>query len=307
MMMKAVRVHAFGAPEQLVYEDVPDPVPGPGEVIVSVAASGVNPADYKFRNGSLAAAVPRLPFVPGMDIAGRIEAVGASVSGWQVGERVLAMLHLMGNGGYAEKVAVPAEWCTPMPPRLGDRLAAALPTPVLTAVEWIEDDLAVASGERVLVTGAVGAVGVVACFAAKARGGHVTAGVRRSQADIVRYADDILLLDDGGGAGGSFDCIADTVGGETAQRLLARLKPGGVLSTVATDPVANPEERDVVIRFFGNYPAAARLTPFAAAVAEGNLVVAEPRVMRMSEAPTAHALMEQGGAGKIVLVPDALL
>jgi NADPH:quinone reductase-like Zn-dependent oxidoreductase len=306
--MKAIRVHAYGPPEQLVHDEVSDPAPGPGEVVVAVNAAGVNPADYKFRSGMLAAAVPRLPFVPGMDIAGSIAAVGEGVSDWRVGDRVLAMLYLMGNGGYQERVAVPADWCGATPAGLDDRLAAALPTPGLTAVQWIEEGLAVHGDTRLLVTGAVGAVGLIACHAAKQRGAHVTAAVRRAQAGNVRYADAVLVLDEGElPQPGSFDCIADTVGGETAERMLPGLKPGGVLSTVATDPVTNPQGLDVEIAFFGNHPDGARLAQLAAAVAAGDLRVAEPRILPLSEAAKAHELLEAGGAGKIVLVPDRLL
>lgn len=304
--MKAIRIHEFGGPEQLVLDDIAEPVAGPGEVVVAVRAAGVNPADYKFRNGLLAAAVRGLPFVPGMDIAGTIAAVGAGVEGWREGDRVMALLHLMGNGAYAERVAVPADWCTPIPAGLDDVTAAALPTPGLTAIEWIEDDLDVQPGQRVLVTGATGAVGRIACFAARARGAHVTAAVRAAQADAVLYADAVLILD--GGAGpvpGAFDCIADTVGGSTASGLLRGLKPGGALSTVATDPVTNPAGLDVGIRFFGNYPAADRLGALASAVATGALAIAEPRTLPLADAALAHDRLERGGAGKIVLVIGA--
>lgn len=305
--MKAIRIHAYGPPDRLMYEDVPDPAPGPGEVVVQVEAAGVNPADYKFRNGMLAAGNPKPPpFTPGMDIAGRVTQLGPGVEGLAIGDRVLAMLHLMGNGGYAEQVAVPADWCAAMPAGLDPAVAATLPTPGTTAVVWVEDDLEAASGRRVLVTGAAGAVGRIASHAARARGAHVTAALRRSQAALAPPADAVIFLDGGAApAPGSYDAIADTVGGRTAEALLAALRPGGVLSTVATDPVRN-HRADVETRFFGNRPDARRLARLAADVGEGRLSVPPPRKLPLSQARRAHELIERGGAGKIVLIPDSL-
>lgn len=301
--MKAIRVHEFGPPGQLICDEIEEPLAGPGEIVIAVAAAGVNPADYKFRSGLLAAAISKLPFVPGMDVAGRVAAVGEGVEGWQVGDRVAAMLYMMGNGGYQEKVAVPADWCARIPAELDDATAGSLPTPVTTAIEWIDEGVMPEPGTRVLVTGAIGAVGLIACWAAKARGAHVTAGVRRSQVDRVKYADAILALDaEDVPPAGSFDCIADAIGGDTATRLLPSLKSGGVLSTVGTDPVTNPEGLDVTIVHFGNRSDAKVLARAAEAVASGDLVLPAPMTMPLTEAARAHELMERGGAGKIVLL-----
>lgn len=301
--MKAIRVHSYGGPDRLVLHEIAEPRPLPGEVIVAVAAAGVNPADYKFRNGLLAAAVPALPFVPGMDIAGHIAAVGQGVTDWQVGDRVMAMLYLMGNGGYQEQVAVPADWCAAVPDGLDDVTAASLPTPAVTAVQWIEQGLNVEPGDRLLVVGAFGAVGRIACWAARERGAHVTAAVRRRQVDDVVHADAVLLLDgDEAASHGSFDAIADAIGGETATRLLPALKPGGTLSTITTDPVLNPDGLNVEIVFFGNHAEAEVLARAAKAVAAGELSILAPRSLPLARAAEAHERLERGGAGKIVLV-----
>ena len=303
--MKAIRIHSYGPADKLVYEEIPDPTPGPGEVVVAVEAIGVNPADCKFRNGSLATVNPKpLPFIPGMDIAGCVHSVGAGVAGLKIGDRVMAMLYMMGNGGYAERVAVPAEWCAAMPAALGAVMAATLPTPATTAIEWIEDDLRVTDNVRVLITGATGAVGLIACYVAKQRGAHVTAAVKKARASQVKFADDVLVLDDGSVVRqGWYDCIADTVGGTTAAALLRGLKSGGALSTVATDPVQNTDGLDVTIRFFGNHADAPKLTRIATAVASESLLIPAPQIMKLREAHKAHALLERGGAGKIVLTP----
>lgn len=305
--MKAIRIHGYGAPDVLVLDEVPDPVPGAMEVVVTVEAAGVNPADYKYRNGMLAAVNTKpLPFIPGMDIVGRVSAVGEGVDEFAVGDRVLAMLYLMGNGGYAEQVAVPAAWCARLPAGLDAATAATLPTPATTAVEWIEDDLAVGPGHRVLITGAAGAVGRIACYVAKQHGAYVAAAVKGSQAAAVVHADDTLILDDGSEARQNwYDSIADTIGGAAAGGLLTALKPGGVLSTVATDPVKTRAGLDVTVRFFGNRPDAKRLGKIAQAVSDGALTIAKPRVLPLSQAAQAHRLVEAGGAGKFVLKPDA--
>jgi NADPH:quinone reductase len=307
MFMKAIRIHAFGPPDSLVYEEISDPVAGSMEVVVRVEASGVNPADYKFRNGLLARVIKQpLPFTPGMDIVGHIISVGPGVTNHRVGDRVIAMLYMMGNGGYAERVAVPEEWCATIPTGLDAVKAAALPTPATTAVELIEDDLRVATGQKILVTGATGAVGMIACYVAKQRGAHVTAAVRQKYAADVRHADDVLVL------GGDiepfrqrFDLIADTIGGEIARGLLPTLKPGGVLTSVSTDRFQNTEGLDVVIRNFGNRPDARRLGLLALAASTGDLQLPPIKTMKLSEASKAHQQIESAGSGKIVLVPDA--
>ena len=289
-------------------DTIADPRPGPAEVVVRVEAAGVNPADYKFRSGALAPFAPKtLPFILGMDIVGSVAAVGGSVDQFKRGDRVLAMLPLGGNGAYAEQVAVPVEWCAHLPSTLDATMAAALPTPATTAVQWIEEDLRVEQGNHVLVTGATGAVGLIACFVAKERGAHVTAAVRKSNVSRVKYANDILIMDDEKTVhSGAYDYIADTIGGKSAAALLSALKPGGVLSTIATDPVISDGTPDVTIRFFGCHADPIKLARLASAVAEGRLAIYPPRIMKLSEAARAHELLDRGGAGKIVLVPEEL-
>jgi NADPH:quinone reductase len=303
--MKAVRVHEFGPASGLRYEEVPDPMPGPDEVVIRVQAAGVNPADYKFRSGALTLELRR-PFTLGMDVAGVVCRVGDSVTSFAVGERVLAMLYLMGNGGYAEQVALPAAWCAHLPDDLNPVSAATLPTPATTAVEWIEDAIRAQPGMRLLVSGATGAVGTIACYIARQHGAHVMAVVRQSQRGLVRYVDEVMALDSGERPRTSeFDCIADTIGGSVARGLLPMLKLDGLLSTIATDPIDTSSRPDVRLEFFGNKPDAGRLGRLASAVAAGELVIPSPRVMPLKDAAAAHTLLERGGAGKIVLVPDA--
>lgn len=306
--MKAARIHAYGAPEALVYEEAPDPVAGEGEMLVTVEAAGINPADYKFRRGDFAAYLPLpMPLTLGMDIAGRVLAVGKGVEGYKPGDAVLALLTHAPAAGYAEKAVAPAGYFAHRPEGLDAVRAAALPTPGLTGAQQVEQGIDIKAGQRILVTGATGAVGRAAVFAAKRRGAHVTAGVKAAHKDAVPAdADAVLVLDDNGAVGdpdAAFDAIADTVGGTTANGLLKTLKPGGLLSTVSTIPVGDPGGLDVVIRNFTVKPDSPGLRRLAEAVASGALTMPPIEVLPLSQAAQAHRRMEAGGAGKLVLAP----
>jgi len=170
--MKAVRIHGHGGPEALVWEDAPRPVPGPGEILVRVAAAGVNPADYKHRNGMFRDFVPYVfPKILGYDVAGTVEAHGRDAGGPEIegpdsgrpapGTRVFAMLDPLTAGGYAQYVAVPAHFCAVIPEGMDFATAAALPCPALTGTQMVEEILRPAMGETVLVTGATGLSGSI--------------------------------------------------------------------------------------------------------------------------------------------------
>jgi NADPH:quinone reductase-like Zn-dependent oxidoreductase len=305
--MKAVRLHRYGGPEVLVYEDAPDPVAGPGELLIAVEAVGVNPADFKFRYGWYDAYFPReLPLILGMDVAGTVAALGAGVDGFSVGQKVFGMIPHTHTGGYAELVAAPAEFFALLPAGLDVISAAALATPGITAVELIEDDLDVRPGQRIIVTGATGGVGRAAVFAARRRGVHVTAAVRANrQAEAAAITDAVILTDAPLPAGlPPFDSIADTVGGEAANGLLELLKPGGVLSSVSTTPVGDTRGLDVISRRFSCHPDPARLAELGLALAAGRFSMPPVHGMKLAKAAEAHRLIEAPGAGKIVLDVD---
>lgn len=175
-MMRVVRIDAYGSPEALHVAETEVPVPGPGEVRVAVRAAAVNPADWKWRSGALHGVVPlTFPHVLGYDIAGIIDAVGEGVTGIAAGTRVFGMLSHMEKGGYAEHALLPAEEAVPIPNGLDDATAAALPCAGLTGVQMIEEHIRPASGETVLVTGALGGVGRFILHAAVRSGAHVIA------------------------------------------------------------------------------------------------------------------------------------
>jgi NADPH:quinone reductase-like Zn-dependent oxidoreductase len=175
--MKAIEMHGYGDVDQLHYDDVPMPKPGPNEVLVKVGAASVNPIDWKIRRGDLKAMMPvQFPAIPGRDFAGEVVEVGSAVSSFKPGQKVMGV----GNQTYAEYVSVPSANVTPIPDGLALEEAGALPLVATTGAELI-DRIAPKRAATVLVTGALGSVGRAAVYASKQRGARVIAGVRESQ------------------------------------------------------------------------------------------------------------------------------
>ena len=166
--MKAVRFHAYGGPDVLRYEDAEEPVPGPDEVRIRVAATSFNPVDAGIRGGYLLDVFPvALPHVPGIDVAGTIDVVGPNVTGRRVGERVIGFLPMAANGAAAEYVVAPANILAHAPESIPLADAAALPEVGLTAWQSLFEHADLRAGQRLLVNGAGGAVGGYAVQLAK--------------------------------------------------------------------------------------------------------------------------------------------
>lgn len=300
--MKAIVINRHGGAEVLEPADLPPPQPDPGEVLVRVMAAAVNPADWKWRAGMFANVVPiDFPHVLGYDVAG--EVIGGE--GFAPGDRVFGMLDPFGKGGYAEQAAVAADQLALVPDGLDLPTAAAIPTAGLTGLQMVEQGLDLRAGQRLMLTGALGAVGRFALFAAKARGVHVIAAVRAAHREAVRAlgADEVIALGEEDWTGQSFDHIIDTVGGEAVGALCRHVRPGGRVLTVATTPIPDVG-LPAAIEFFTVLPSgsgadAARL---AAAVVEGRITVPIARILPLDQAAEAHRLMEAGGLnGKVVL------
>jgi len=305
--MGAVLLRQYGGPEQLVYERVPEPVAGPGEILVDVAAIGVNPVDSKARRGLLSLFMPlHFPARLGGDLAGVVSAVGEGVTGFSVGDRVMGMINPFMDGAYAEKVAAPAAAFARVPDALDLERAAALPTGVLTGLQLIEDALKPAAGARILVTGAAGSVGRAAVYAAHAAGAQVIAGARKGANLNGLPVAATVDLDDAQAlaAAGPFDGIADTVGGRVAERLCEQLRSGGVLASVAA-PAPVPEDPSIPVVPVWVAFNATRLEDFARAVASGEYVVPIAKTFPLAQASQAHALLDAGGVGgKVLLIPQ---
>lgn len=301
--MKAVVLHEYGGPDKLKYEDVRDPVAGEGEVLVRVTASSVNPIDYKLRSGAMKQYMPlELPAILGRDVSGIVREIGAGVQGFAPGDRVMAL----GNDAYAELVVVKAEELTHVPEKLDLVEAAALPLVTLTGEQLISRGTKIQSGQTVLVAGAVGGVGRSAVWTAKKAGAVVIAGVRKSQvkkAEGLR-ADQVLALDDAGAMErlGLIDAVADTVGHETAEMLLGKVKQGGVFASVLGPPGNAKMHPTVKVESVRVVPDAAMLKTLAEDVVAGRLVIPIDRMVPLADAGEAQAAAEKGGIGKVLLL-----
>src|SRR5579875_1514507 len=303
VQMKAVRLHAYGGPEQLNYEDVPTPEPGPEEVLVKVAATSVNPIDWKLRSGAAKARMPlTLPAILGRDVAGTVEETGANVRTLQVGQKVIGIV----NGGYAEYVAAPANNLTALPNGLDLEESAALPLVVTTGAQLIQH-MHPKPGDLVLVTGALGGVARTAVYVAKSRGARVIAGVKKDQKKEAGSlgADQVVAIDDDSEVGElpTLDGIAGTVDQDVIGKLIPKLKPGGVLGSVLGKP-KEAEGKDIRVEAFMATPDASLLRQMADAVRDGKLTIPVAKKMKLSEASGAHRLAEKGSVGgKILLLP----
>src|SRR5579862_6646462 len=214
--MKAVVVHQYGGPEVLKFEEFPDPVAGPGEVLVRVAATSVNPIDYKRRAGLTKDFYPiKFPGLMGVDIAGTVVKVGPGVEGFSAGDQVFAIA----ADTYAELCVVKAAVLAKVPKGLDLIQAAALPL-VTTTGNQLLLATEIKAGQTVMVLGAVGNVGRSAVFTARARGATVIAGVLKMQTGEAKTvgADQVAATDDEAAIANlaPLDAVADTVGGRTA-------------------------------------------------------------------------------------------
>jgi NADPH:quinone reductase-like Zn-dependent oxidoreductase len=301
--MKAVVLHEYGGPGKLVYEDVPDPVAGEGEVLIRVASSSVNPIDFKQRSGMMKAYSPlELPTILGRDISGIVRTVGKGVSGFQPGDKVMAL----GNKAYAELVVVAAKDVALVPDKLDLVKAAALPLVTLTGEQLITRGTKIQSSQTVLVAGAVGNVGRTAVWVAKKAGASVIAGVKKSQLAEAETlgANQVLALDDAAAMEklGFIDAVADTVGGKTAEMLLGKVKQGGIFASVLGPPGNAAMHPTVKIEAVRVVPDAKMLRTLAEDVVAGKFLIPIDRMVPLAQAAEAQAAAEKGGIGKILLL-----
>jgi NADPH:quinone reductase-like Zn-dependent oxidoreductase len=301
--VKAIVVHQYGGPEVLKFEEYPDPVPGPGEVLVRVAAASVNPIDYKRRAGLTKDSYPiKFPGLIGVDMAGTVVKVGPGVEAFTAGNRVFAMA----DNTYAELCVVKADVLADIPEGLDLIQAAALPL-VTTTGNQLLLATGVTAGQTVLVIGAAGNVGRSAVFTAKSRGATVIAGVLKRQIDDAKTvgADQVVATDDDTAIANlsPLDALADTVGGRTAEKLIAKVKPGGVYASVVGKPQNSAEYPSVRTLYVFSKFDRKTLEFMAEAVRDGKLVIPISKKMPLSEAAEAQATAEKGSVGKILLVP----
>ena len=301
--MKAIVVHEYGGPEVLKYEDYPDPVAGLGEVLVRVAAASVNPIDYKRRAGLTKDFYPlQFPALIGVDMAGTVVQVGPGVEAFTVGNRVFAMA----DNTYAELCVVKADALADIPEGLDLIEAAALPLVTVTGNQ-LASATGIKPGQTVLVAGAAGNVGRSAVFTAKQQGATVIAGVLKRQMEEAKTvgADRLIATDDDTAIASlsPLDAVADTVNGKTAEKLIAKVKQGGVYASVVEAPQNAANYPSVkMVHVFSHFDRRT-LEFMGEAVRDGKLVIPIGPKLPLSEAAEAHAAAEKGGIGKILLVP----
>lgn len=304
--MKAVRIHQFGGPEVLRYEDVPKPTPGTGEILLQVEAAGVNPGEAKIRAG-LFAAYHTLPLILGYDLAGTIAELGPEVAEFRVGDAVYTMPDSTRDGGYAEFAVVRAAEIAMRPKTIDAIHAASVPLAGLTAWQALFDVGGLSRGQTALIHGAGGAVGAFAVQFAKAKGARVIATASEADKEYVREIGAEIVVDykterfeD---AARSVDVVLDTVGGETQARSFTVLKKGGILVATPNPPDEQAAARHgVVAKMVGSQPSAGQLREIAALIDLEKVQTRVGLVLPLSEARQAHERLETGGThGKIVL------
>jgi NADPH:quinone reductase-like Zn-dependent oxidoreductase len=301
--VKAIVIHGYGGPEVLKYEDFPDPVPGAGEVLVKVAASSINPFDWKIRAGSVKNFWPlTFPAILGLDVSGTVETVGEGVKAFAPGDKVLAAA----SQTYASLCVVKAADLAKIPAGADLVEMAALPTVTTTGAQLAALATKKGSGETVLVTGAAGNVGRSAVYTAKSRGATVIAGILKRQVAQAKEigADRVVALDDMSDVDSlkGLDAVADTVSGPIAEVLIAKIKKGGVFASVLAAPGNATAYPSVEIKTMQVKRDSKTLITMAEAVKKGALTIPLGERFPLKEAANAHAAAEKGSAGKILLV-----
>ncbi|MDY9926499.1 NADP-dependent oxidoreductase [Methanosarcina sp.] len=303
--MKAVRIHEFGGPEVLRYEDVPEPQPGPGEIRIRIIAAGVNPMDWKIRKG-LVGELP-LPMIMGLDVAGVVDALGQGGVFFQPEEEVFAKVSI-GEGGYAEYTVVNSTQAARKPRSIGFVESAAIPTAGLAAWQCLFDIAGLEKGQSVLIHGAAGGVGTFAVQFAKWKGAFVVATASGTNIEFLKsIGADVVInytnqnFED---IACNMDVVLDTVGGDTFDKSWSVLKPGGFLvSTVASIPEGAAEEHGVRAQTLMTKSDGKELTQIAEVIDEMRVKPIVTTILPLSDAQKAHEMSESRHTrGKIVLL-----
>ncbi|MET9382034.1 NAD(P)H-quinone oxidoreductase [Streptomyces sp. NPDC002928] len=324
--MYAITIPEPGGPEALVWAEVPDPVPGEGEVLVEVVASAVNRADILQRQGFYNPPPGASPY-PGLECSGRVAALGTGVSGWKVGDEVCALL---AGGGYAEKVVVPVGQLLPVPEGVDLRQAAALPEVVCTVWSNVFMIAHLRPGETLLVHGGSSGIGTMAIQLAKAVGARVavTAGTKEKLEKCAELGADVLInyreqdfvaeVEQATGGAGA-DVILDNMGAKYLDRNVQTLAVNGRLAIIGMQGGVKSElniatllnKRAAISATSLRARPLSEKTAIVAAVREhvwplidtGRVRPAVDRELPMNEASAAHQIVEESGhIGKVLLV-----
>ena len=306
--MKAVCIYAYGGPEVLKYEDAPRPHPEAGEVLVRVHAAGINPVDWKIREGHLKEMLhSTLPLILGWDVSGVVESLGTGLTRLKVGDAVFSRPDIARDGAYAEFIVIRESEVALKPASIDHVHAAALPLAGLTAWQTLFTAGGLAAGQRVLIHAAAGGVGSLAVQLAKWKGAHVIGTASARNHDFLRKLGVDQVIDYATvpfeGAVDPVDLVLDTLGGEVQERSWKVLKPGGLLVSIAQPPsAATAAAHGVRQAFVFTQPNAAQLAEIAALVEAEQLKAIVETILPLSDATRGQELSERGHTrGKIVL------
>lgn len=303
--MKAIRIHSFGGPEVLIYEDTSKPEPGENEVLIRVHAAAINPIDWKIRSGFVKKDLP-MPFILGWDASGEVVAVGVGVTEFKTGDAIYTMLG-MKAGAYAEYLTAPASLVALKPQSLNYIHAASVPLVSLTAWQTLFDLAGLQQGQRLLFHGSAGGLGSMAVQLAKAKGAYVIGTASSRNADFLRQlgSDEVIDYQSTGfeDVASSVDVVFDTIGGDTQERSFGVLKKGGFLVSAVSPPSEELTATHAVrgTKVFAK-PNAARLEEVAALIDLGLVKPIVEKVLPLEEVRFGHELSQSGHTrGKIVL------
>jgi NADPH:quinone reductase-like Zn-dependent oxidoreductase len=304
--MKVIQFETYGDSGVLQLKQADKPQPGNNEVLIKVAATTVNPFDMKVRSGSMQKMIPiNLPWIPGSDAAGTIEAVGSAVSRLKVGDKVFATTF---GGTYAEYVVIKEDQVALIPKNATLPEAAALAVPIGTSYSFLVEGGDLKAGQRVLIHGAAGGVGGIMVQMAKALGAYVIGTASGEGIDLARSfgADEVIdykkqdfteLVKD-------VDLVIDMVGGETQAKSFVVVKKGGKLLSAVMPPSQElAKQYGVTSQFISSAPSYKKLQFGAKLVEEGKIKVQIAKTLKLEDAGEAQDLVSAGGVnGKVVLI-----
>jgi NADPH:quinone reductase-like Zn-dependent oxidoreductase len=306
--MNAIRIHNYGGPEVLLYEEAPRPQPKHGEVLIRVHAAGVNSIDCKVRAGEVKEIIQhKLPLIPGWDVSGVVEEVGAGVSQFKRGDEVFAMADPTRGGAYADYIAVREATVAMKPKSLHHVRAASVPLSALAAWRSLFDLGYLQSGQHILIHGGSGGVGHFAVQLAKWKGAYVIATASRKNQELLGKlgADETIdyTTHKFEEVAEKVDLVLDTIGCETQECSWRVLKKGGGLISLVQPP-SDQKARQFGVRgmMCSVQPDGAQLSKIAKLIDSAKLKPIIDRILPLSEARRAHELTQNGHIrGKIVL------
>jgi NADPH:quinone reductase-like Zn-dependent oxidoreductase len=332
-VMRAYVLEHYGGPEGSRLMDVPAPQPGPHNILVEVRAAGLNPVDFKFRQGKLRVILrPKLPFVMGNELAGEVIAAGGDVKRFRAGDRVFARVAKDRAGAFAEQACVDEAHAAHMPRDLDFAVAAAIPLAALTALQVLRDELGVKPGQRVFISGGAGGVGTFAIQIAKWLGAHVTTTASKRGEALVRSlgCDEVIdyTSQSISEAGRGFDAGFDLIGGKTLEQMFEIMKPGTKIVSIAGLPEPQTAIKDLAgrralaalfwiisygirsrarragisYRYLFMHPSGTDLAQLAELIEQGKLKVIVDKTYPFANISGALAYLESGRAkGKVVV------